>query len=442
LVQGPLTLLNMVRRASSRRRVSYAQMDQSDTEEEQEKDDSHEESDEAQEVMRKPAPKSKMTTNGKKRANFKRTPVSNKKGRPKSGPRGKISPSKTPLSKRNRLSSSYNEDDDEDEVQVGRHQDDSDISEDDYEREEENEENDSDDDDGDDEDHGSKPRLRRTSSKVRTLPAKNGKEKAAAKGKKGTAKQKTPASTSKEQFPPVKVMVVESIKALKDPPRLGSTLGAIKETILLNWDLDMRHYDARIKKFLLNALESGDLVQPRAKGLKGLRGRFSVPGMKTRKKKARLSKKLDEDVEDYTPAKTARDEDRERAQEELERRREERKMWEEEKAIAKENRPKKKMAPRRTEWEVESIKARKEVDGEVFYMVKFKGWAKPQWEPEENVEDCVFVDEFERARARRAREKEQAEAKGSYEVRRIIDVNFLKVNYLVEIWSLLLISSL
>jgi hypothetical protein len=30
-------------------------------------------------------------------------------------------------------------------------------------------------------------------------------------------------------------MVVESIKALKDPPRKGSTLRTIKETISLNW---------------------------------------------------------------------------------------------------------------------------------------------------------------------------------------------------------------
>ncbi len=39
----------------------------------------------------------------------------------------------------------------------------------------------------------------------------------------------------KAELPPVSVMVIESIKALKEPPRKGSTLRAIKETISLNW---------------------------------------------------------------------------------------------------------------------------------------------------------------------------------------------------------------
>ena len=39
----------------------------------------------------------------------------------------------------------------------------------------------------------------------------------------------------KPELPPVAEMVIESIKALKDPPRKGSTLRAIKETIGLNW---------------------------------------------------------------------------------------------------------------------------------------------------------------------------------------------------------------
>lgn len=39
----------------------------------------------------------------------------------------------------------------------------------------------------------------------------------------------------KPDLPPVSEMVIESIKALKDPPRKGSTLRAIKETIGLNW---------------------------------------------------------------------------------------------------------------------------------------------------------------------------------------------------------------
>ena len=39
----------------------------------------------------------------------------------------------------------------------------------------------------------------------------------------------------KPELPPVSEMVIESIMALKDPPRKGSTLRAIKETIGLNW---------------------------------------------------------------------------------------------------------------------------------------------------------------------------------------------------------------
>jgi len=34
---------------------------------------------------------------------------------------------------------------------------------------------------------------------------------------------------------------------------------------------------------------------------------------------------------------------------------------------------------------------KKEVRGEIFYLVKFVGFSKTQWEPEENVDGCIFV---------------------------------------------------
>ncbi len=36
-----------------------------------------------------------------------------------------------------------------------------------------------------------------------------------------------------------------------------------------------------------------------------------------------------------------------------------------------------------------SLSGRKFVRGETFYLVKFLGWAKPQWEPEENVDVSI-----------------------------------------------------
>ena len=77
--------------------------------------------------------------------------------------------------------------------------------------------------------------------------------------------------------------------------RLGSTLGAIKETIALNWPVNMSSYDSRIKKFIERAVRMGDVIETRPG--RGFRGRFTVPGLKPpkRKKKAtKLGKKFDE----------------------------------------------------------------------------------------------------------------------------------------------------
>ena len=56
----------------------------------------------------------------------------------------------------------------------------------------------------------------------------------------------------------------------------------------------MSMYDAKIKKFILKALDRGEIIQTKGKGF---RGRFTVPGLKVKKvkrKKAKLTKKFDE----------------------------------------------------------------------------------------------------------------------------------------------------
>jgi hypothetical protein len=69
----------------------------------------------------------------------------------------------------------------------------------------------------------------------------------------------------------------------------------------------------------------------------------------------------------------------------MEKKRDELKRAAEMKAWEKDNQPKRAMAPRKDTWEVEGIKGSKEVGGKAFYLVKFEGWAKPQWEPADNV---------------------------------------------------------
>lgn len=76
--------------------------------------------------------------------------------------------------------------------------------------------------------------------------------------------------------------VVDCIKALKDNPKKGSTLGSIKETIALNWPVNMKIYDSKIKKWVLKAIDSGELVLVKGKGV---RGRYTVPGFKVKRKK-------------------------------------------------------------------------------------------------------------------------------------------------------------
>ncbi|XP_059088238.1 eukaryotic translation initiation factor 5B-like [Tigriopus californicus] len=246
---------------------------------------------------------------------------------------------------------------------------------------------------------------------------------------KGKSPQKSPAKSS---HPPLKEMIIDCIKALKDNPKKGSTLGSIKETISMNWTLNMKTYDGRIKKTLMKAIDAGEII--RVKGT-GFRGRFTVPGMKVKRKKRRnkLPKDdVDEDEKEYTAPITERDEDRARHLEELEELRLKRQLEEERKAAEKALKPKRKIQ-KKENYEVEAIKGIRERNGETLYLVKFEGWKKPQWEPEENVEGCQdLIDQFEREEEKKrledeARERAQQED-GHFEVQRIIDVRFLKKN--------------
>jgi len=90
----------------------------------------------------------------------------------------------------------------------------------------------------------------------------------------------------------------------------------------------------------------------------------------------------------------------------------------------------KKQVQKRTEWEVEFIKAKKEVNDEVFYQVKFKGYKKLWWEPEENVVGCQdLIENFyleEKLRIAEEEERKKAAENGEFEVNKIVEVRFPK----------------
>ena len=60
----------------------------------------------------------------------------------------------------------------------------------------------------------------------------------------------------------------------------------------MNWPVDLKRYSDKIKKYIINAVETGELI--RTKG-KGASGKFTVPGLKIKKKKRKnkLPKSLD-----------------------------------------------------------------------------------------------------------------------------------------------------
>ena len=90
---------------------------------------------------------------------------------------------------------------------------------------------------------------------------------------------------------------------------------------------------------------------------KGASGRFTVPGLKPkkRKKKKIVSEDEGEDQGEYEVKKTKRDEDREAAEAEREEQRQARLAEAVRKELEKASRPKKPSAPKKTEWEVEMV---------------------------------------------------------------------------------------
>jgi len=256
---------------------------------------------------------------------------------------------------------------------------------------------------------------------IEEVPVKN--RKVAKQSKKSVAK--------KPELPRVGEMVVTAIKKLRDNPRKGSSLAAIKGCLAEEWGLYIPDYANKIKKFILQGVESGEIIQTKGKGASG---RFTLPGLKARKKKAKnkLTKKWDEEQEpEYEPKKTARDEQREKNEVELEMQREKRREEEERKAELKASLPKRPAAPKKTEWEVEMIKGMKMKDDKTWYMVKWYGYNKCTWEPEENVNGCEdLIDAFlieEKTKLREDEARRRAEEEhGQYEVARIIEVKFEK----------------
>ena len=245
------------------------------------------------------------------------------------------------------------------------------------------------------------------------------------------AKQSKKSVVKKPELPRVGEMVVTAIKRLREKPRKGSSLAAIKGFLAEEWGLYIPDYVNKIKKFLLQAVESGEVIQTKGKGAAG---RFTVPGMKIKKKKKKnaLTKKWDEDQEpEYEPKKTSRDEQRERCEVEMEMKREQRREEEARRAELKASLPKKPVPARRTEWEVEMIKGMREKEDKTWYLVKWVGWAKTNWEPEENLGGCQdLIDNFLIEEKTKLREDEQRrrreEEEGHYEVARILEVKFIK----------------
>jgi len=249
--------------------------------------------------------------------------------------------------------------------------------------------------------------------------------------KRKIAKQTAKSVAKKVDIPPVRQMVTTAITRLRDNPRKGSSLSAIKGFMTEEWGLYIPDYAPKIKKFLLQAVESEEIIQTKGKGANG---RFTIPGLKVKKKKKaqKLTKKWDEDEEpEYEPKKRARDEDREKAEQELEikrlQRMEETARKEEEKA----NKPKKVLPARKVEWVVEMIKGMKVREDKTWYFVKWEGSTKCTWEPEENLTGCQdIIDNFLIEEKTRLREEEmrrkREEEEGAYEVQRILEVKFPK----------------
>jgi len=259
------------------------------------------------------------------------------------------------------------------------------------------------------------------------VPLKARKVAKQAKGRAAAVKKET-----QPEIPPVAEMVPTAIRALRDKPRKGSSLSAIKGFMAEEWGINIQTYAPKIKKYILKAVENGELLQTKGKGAAG---RFTVPGLKARKRKSkttkRLSKKFDEDEVEYEPGKSARDEAREQTEMELAERRARLEEEAARKLAEKEMKPKKPRPTPKTDWVVSCIKGMKIAQEKTWYQVKWDGWPKTTWEPEENLQGCqeaidnFLVEEKTRLRMEEERRKREEE-EGHYEVGRITEVKFRK----------------
>ena len=274
-----------------------------------------------------------------------------------------------------------------------------------------------------------------TDDEIEEMGVRNGKHSKKAKVAKQINKSPAKASPKKPKHPEVGEMVIESIRKLRENPRKGSSLAAIKGFMAEEWGVYIPDYVSKIKKFIIRSVQNKEIIQTKGKGANG---RFTVPGMKSRKRKksSKLTKKWDEDLgPEYEPKKTIREEGREKFEIEMEMRRVQRQEEEARKAEMKASLPKKPAAPKKTDWEVEMIRGMKVKSGETFFLVKWEGYTKCTWEPEENLrgsEDLIKNFEIEertrKIEARKLEEKRrQEEEDGNYEVARILEVKFSKV---------------
>merc|ERR1712223_2028077 len=289
---------------------------------------------------------------------------------------------------------------------------------------------DSDSEDEDEDESESEQESEESESEVEVIPIrKKGKGKVPPKKlpKKNVAHAKK--KVVKPQHPPVGEMFTTAIKRLRENPRKGSSLAAIKGFMAEEWGLVIPKYAEQIKKYIKKAVESGEVKQTKGKGASG---RFTVPGLKGKKKKRKnaLTKKWDEDEEEYVVKKTARDEDREKTEAELEQLRQQRMEEAVRKELEKANRPQKPRAPKKTEWEAEMIKGMKVTEEETYYKVKWLGSSKMTWEPEEHLRGCQdAIDNFLIEEKTRIREEEMKKKKleemreeGTFEVSKILSV--------------------
>merc|ERR1711860_298259 len=103
-------------------------------------------------------------------------------------------------------------------------------------------------------------------------------------------------------------MVPNAIRKLNENPRKGSSLAAIKSFMRDEWGIEIKPTIAtKIKNFILNAVEDGDLIQTKGKGANG---RFTVKGMKRKVKKRRKKVVVSDDEgavdeAEYNPVKSA-----------------------------------------------------------------------------------------------------------------------------------------